>query len=138
MPDETNSSLIMVNRSRSQAIYPVDYVSKDLAMNRPSRLREMSTGVGLLVLALGFSSLGILSLLKRYPENAADGLFAESTYFIGSFLSLLVGVTFLVTAVLFLKTKFRGKTTFSPDGYSKASHGRCKNIQSASPVVIDR
>jgi hypothetical protein len=130
---------MVANRSRSQAIYPVDYVSKDLAMNRPSRLRELSTGVGLLVLALGFSSLGILSLLKRYPKNAADGLFTESTYsFVGSFLSLLVGATFLVTAVLFLETKLRGKTTLRPDGYSKASHGRRKNVQSASPVAIDR
>jgi hypothetical protein len=135
MTKETNSSRNVANRFKPSTIYSMDYVPKDLAMNRPSRLRELSTGIGLLVLALGFSSLGFLSLLKRFPENAADGLFSESTYtFIGSSLSLLVGATFLVTAVLFVETKLRAKTTLIFNGFSKTSQGRAKNVQSASPL----
>ena len=139
MPDQTNSSLSLASRSSPPTIYSADYACKDLAMNRPSQLRELSTGVSLLFLALGFSSLGFLSLFKRYSDNAEEVLFSESTYsFIGSFLSLLVGATFLVTAVLFLETKLRVKAKLIPDGFSKASLGRCKNSQSGSPAVIDR
>jgi hypothetical protein len=138
MLDETNSSLTVTNRSGSPKIYSMDFVSKDLAMNRASRLRGLSTGVGLLVLAVGFSSLGFLSLLKRHTEDAAAGLLSENTYsLIGSFLSLLVGATFLTAAVLFVGAKLRGETTPIPDRFSIASHDRCKNRQSSSPVVID-
>jgi hypothetical protein len=139
MPDETNSSFNLANGSSLPTIYSADYAGKDLAMKRPSQLRELSTGVSLLVLALGFSSLGFLSLFKRYSDNAEEVLFSESTYsFIGSFLSLLVGATFLVTALVFLETKLRGKAKLIPDGFSKAPLGRCKNLQPGGPAVIDR
>lgn len=137
MYDETNSSLIVNNRSGPLTIYPADSVSKNLAMNRTSQLRELSTGVGLLVLAVGFSSLGLLSYVKRHTD-AATGLFSESSYsLIGSILSLLVGATFLAAAVLFVATKLRGETSLTPNSFSLASHDRCEDRPTASPLVMD-
>jgi hypothetical protein len=77
-------------------------------MNSFERFKRFSTGAGLLVLAVGFSSLGFLSLINRHPEDAATGFFSEATYsIIGSSISILVGATFLVAAILFAGTLLR-------------------------------
>ena len=90
-------------------------VSKYLTMNGFERFKRFSTGVGLLVLAVGFSSLGFLSLINRHPEDAATGFFSEATYLIiGSSISILVGATFLVAAILFAGTLLREKRPFAP------------------------
>jgi hypothetical protein len=70
-------------------------------MKIPWHFKRFSTGVGLLVLAVGFTSLGFLSLINKHAEDAATGLFSEATYsIIGSSLSILVGAPFLAAAVL--------------------------------------
>jgi hypothetical protein len=85
-------------------------------MNLPRRFEQFSIGVGLLVLAVGFSSLGFLSFINRHPEDPATGLFSESTYsIIGSSISILLGATFLATALLFARTILRGKRPFAPE-----------------------
>ena len=90
-------------------------VSKYLTMNSFERFKRFSTGAGLLVLAVGFSSLGFLSLINRHPEDAATGFFSEATYsIIGSSSSILVGATFLVAAILFAGTLLREKRPFAP------------------------
>ena len=72
-------------------------------MNILQQMKTFSIGLGLLVLAIGFSSLGILSFLNKRPENAT-GFFSEATYsIIGSSISILVGATFLAAAVLFTR-----------------------------------
>lgn len=90
-------------------------VSKYLTMNGFERFKRFSTGVGLLVLAVGFSALGFLSLINRHPEDAATGFFSEATYsIIGSSISILVGATFLVAAILFAATLLREKRPLAP------------------------
>jgi hypothetical protein len=80
-------------------------------------MRKFSTSVGLLLLAVGFSCLGLLSFLKRPTEDAATGFLSETTYsLIGSLISILVGATFLVTAVLFVGTLFRRHTSITAEG----------------------
>jgi hypothetical protein len=83
-------------------------------MNIPGKFKRFSTGIGLLILAVGFSSLGFLSFINRHPEGAATGLFSEATYsIIGSSISILMGATFLIAAVLFAGTLLRGKRSFA-------------------------
>jgi hypothetical protein len=82
-------------------------------MKIPRHLDKLSTSAGLLVLALGFTSLGFLSFIGRHPEDAANGLFFEATYsIVGSLISILVGATFLAIAVLFTGTLRRRKRFF--------------------------
>jgi hypothetical protein len=70
-------------------------------MKIPWHFKRFSTGVALLVLAVGFTSLGFLSFINKHPEDAATGLFSEATYsIIGSSLSILVDATLLAAAVL--------------------------------------
>jgi hypothetical protein len=89
---------------------------KAMQMNLPRKFKRFSTGVGLLLLAVGFSSLGFLSFFNRHPEDPATGLFSESTYsIIGSSISILVGATFLAAAVLFAGGMLRGKRSFAPE-----------------------
>jgi hypothetical protein len=85
-------------------------------MHRPRRFKEFLTGLGLLILAAGFTALGFLSLIKRHPEDGATGIFSEDTYsIVGSTFSILVGAIFLLSAVLFVGTLVRGRTSFSPE-----------------------
>jgi hypothetical protein len=138
MPTETNSSLTAPNRPKPLTVCSVAFVPKELAIDRTSRLRELSTGVGLLVLAVGFSSLGFLALLKRPPDNATVGILSERTYsLIGSLLSLLVGMTFLAVVIFFVGTKLRGEPVSTPETLRVAAPGRSKSRQTANPVTID-
>jgi len=74
-------------------------------MKIPAHLEKLVTGIGLLVLAAGFTSLGFLSFINMHPEDAGTGLFSEATFsVVGSSISLLIGATFLVAAVLFAGT----------------------------------
>ena len=67
----------------------------------------------MLVLAIGFSSLGFISFVHSYPEDEATQLFSEASFsIVGSFVSLFVGVTFLIATVLFVATLRRGKRPF--------------------------
>ena len=78
-----------------------------------SMFQRFSTGVSLLVLAIGFSYLGFVSFVHSIPEDEAIELFSEASYaIVGSCVSLFVGVTFLIAAVLFLATLRRGKRPF--------------------------
>ena len=79
-------------------------------LSKLQQMKGFSIGLGLLVLALGFSSIGVLSFLKKHPENQATGFFSEATYsIIGSYISILVGATFLAAAILFAGTLLRAK-----------------------------
>jgi hypothetical protein len=79
-------------------------------LSKLHQIKRFSTGLGLLVLALGFSSIGILSFLNEHPENKATGLFSETTYsIIGSYISILVGAMFLGAAIFFAGTLLRAK-----------------------------
>jgi hypothetical protein len=90
--------------------------SKYLAMKIPERMKGFTTGAGLLALAIGFSCLGFLSLINRCPEDAATGFFSETTYSnIGSFISILVGATFLAASLIFARALLRRKRSFLPE-----------------------
>jgi formate-dependent nitrite reductase membrane component NrfD len=85
-------------------------------------LEKWSTALGLVVLAVGFISLGFLSFINSYPENAATGFFSETTYsIVGSSIGVLVGGTFLVAAILFAGRLRREKRSFGPQWHGR--HG---------------
>jgi hypothetical protein len=64
-----------------------------------NRLRTLSS---LVILALGFSLLGFISILSKWSEYTGSIFSAEHAYsFIGSTFSILVGATFLVAAITF-------------------------------------
>jgi len=76
-----------------------------LPMKIPAHLEKLATGIGLLVLAAGFTSLGFLSFVNIHPADTGTGLFSEATYsIVGSSIGFLVGMTFLAAAVLFVGT----------------------------------
>jgi len=66
------------------------------------QFKEFFTGLVLVLLAAGFTSLGFQSFVKRQPESAINDFFSDATYSIicGS-ISILVGGAFLAAAVLF-------------------------------------
>jgi hypothetical protein len=72
------------------------------SMKTSSRLRTLSINLSLVILALGFSALGFVSVISKQP-NLPTGIFSvEHTYsLIGSVFSVLVGATFLVAAIAF-------------------------------------
>jgi uncharacterized membrane protein len=71
-------------------------------MERKYHIERLSTRLALLILAVGFASLGFLSFLNRPLEAAATGLISETTYsIIGSTVGVLVGMTFLTAALVF-------------------------------------
>jgi hypothetical protein len=71
-------------------------------MKRNYTIEKLSTRLALLVLAVGFGSLGFLSFLNRPLEPTASGLISETTYSIlGSTIGVLVGMTFLAAALVF-------------------------------------
>jgi hypothetical protein len=66
-----------------------------------NRLRTLSTTLSLIILAFGFSAIGLVPLTIK--SGSTIGAFsAENAYpMVGSGFSVLVGVTFLVAAVSF-------------------------------------
>jgi hypothetical protein len=69
-------------------------------MKTPNQLRTLSISLSLIILALGFSALGLIPFLNK-PSSAASGFFSmENTYaFVGSSFSVLVGTIFLAAAI---------------------------------------
>jgi amino acid transporter len=85
-------------------------------MNISEPFQRFSTGLSLLALAIGFSSLGFASYVNGFPKDEATVLFSEASFsIIGSFVSLFVGVTFLIATVLFAATIRREKKPFLPE-----------------------
>jgi hypothetical protein len=78
--------------------------------------KQFFTGLGLVLLAAGFTSLGVLSFVKRQPESAINDFFSDSTYSIicGS-ISILVGGTFLAAAILFVGMLLRRRSFLTPE-----------------------
>jgi hypothetical protein len=71
-------------------------------MKAPNRLRTLSINLSLVILALGFSALGFLSIMNAQPSLSTGVLSVEHAYsLIGSIFSVLVGATFLVAAISF-------------------------------------
>jgi membrane associated rhomboid family serine protease len=71
-------------------------------MKAPNRLRTLSINLSLVILALGFSALGFLSVINNQPSLSTSIFSVEHTYsLIGSVFSVLVGATFLVAAIAF-------------------------------------
>jgi hypothetical protein len=75
------------------------------------QLKQFFTGLVLVLLAAGFTSLGFLSFAKRQPGSAIHDFFSEANYsMIGGSLSILVGGTFLAAAILFAGMMLRRKS----------------------------
>jgi hypothetical protein len=84
-------------------------------MKAPNRLRTLSINLSLVILAFGFSALGLFSVMNRQPSLSTGMLSVEHAYsLIGSIFSVLVGATFLVAAIT-----FRGMRTGSEGLASK-------------------
>jgi uncharacterized membrane protein YidH (DUF202 family) len=63
-------------------------------MRTPRRLEKISTSISLIVLALGFTLLGLLIVAKDHDGDAS---------IIGGIFGILVGVAFLISACLHWK-----------------------------------
>ena len=65
-------------------------------------LRKTSTSVSIAILALGFSFLGLLSLINKHEACGANGLSLETAYsIIGGTTSILLGGLFVVAGSLY-------------------------------------
>jgi hypothetical protein len=68
-------------------------------------LERLSTSAGLLVLGVGFVSLGALSFMKRQLEDAESCFLLDFAYpIIGGLISILLGFAFFASALLFIAT----------------------------------
>jgi hypothetical protein len=65
-------------------------------------VKRISAGISLLMLALGFSSLGVLSFISRHQGELAIASGAEQNCCVaGSAASVLAGAIFLVAACIY-------------------------------------
>jgi ABC-type uncharacterized transport system permease subunit len=80
------------------------------------QFKQFFTGLVLVLLAAGFTSLGFLSFVKRQPESAINDFFSEATFsIIGGSISILVGGTFLAAAILFAGMLLRRRSFLTPE-----------------------
>ena len=80
------------------------------------QFKQFFTGLVLVLLAAGFTSLGFLSFLKGQPESAINDFFSEATFsIIGGSVSILVGGTFLAAAILFAGVLLRKRSFLTPE-----------------------
>jgi hypothetical protein len=116
-----------------------------------SHFEKLSTSAGLLVLGVGFVSLGALSFAKRDLEDAKSGFLLNSAYpIIGGLISILLGFAFLAIALLFIATLLKEKKALrkvdsagdfqsNPNGESIAySATRSRHGDWSEPEVIFR
>ena len=62
-------------------------------------LEKTSTSVSMVILALGFATLGLLSFTTKHQGGVTNGLpFQNAFSRIGSVFTILIGTTFLVAA----------------------------------------
>jgi hypothetical protein len=65
-------------------------------------LKRTSAGISLVMLALGFSLLGVLSFINRLQGELAIASAVEQNFCVaGSAVSVLAGATFLIAACLY-------------------------------------
>jgi hypothetical protein len=65
-------------------------------------LKHLSASISLVILALGFSLLGLLTFTGRNRDGVIDTLSLENTSaIVGSLISILIGASFLVAASVF-------------------------------------
>lgn len=77
-------------------------------MKTPRNLQKFSTGIGLLVPALGFSGLGILSFIATYQDSAVYGFSVPDYYsLVGSMISMVAGTISLLGAFLYWSAQSR-------------------------------
>ena len=81
---------------------PKPYPPKLALMKRQRHLQKISAGISLVILSLGFSSLGLLSFCNKPHANLANVPCVDSAYRIaGSAASLLAGTTFVVASCVY-------------------------------------
>jgi hypothetical protein len=70
-------------------------------MKTLNQVRSFATSLSLIILALGFSALGLVRFMN--PQPSATGIVsAENAYsFVGSSFSILIGAAFLLAAICF-------------------------------------
>jgi hypothetical protein len=97
LPDD---SLVAGLASRAETGFKRGNLSKPNVVWR--NLHEIWIGGNLVVLALGFATLGILSLTSKHYEGEINGA-SNTLVIISSTISILLSAAFLVVACLFWK-----------------------------------
>jgi hypothetical protein len=89
-------------------------------MKISKNLNKISTSGSLVILALGFAALGFLSFTSKYHAGEINSMSSDNALsVIGSTISIVLGVTFLVVACLYWSRyrEFSGRLTpMSSDG----------------------
>jgi len=81
------------------------------AANTRRVLKKISTSMSLVILTLGFSLLGLLTLISSHREGAVNTLCQEnSSAVVGSSVSIVLGVAFLAAAFLYWSEPRSGLT----------------------------
>ncbi|MBV9644559.1 MAG: hypothetical protein JO334_13395 [Verrucomicrobia bacterium] len=71
----------------------------------PKDLKRASAGISLVMLALGFSFLGIVPFVQRMQgESAIASALEQNCCIAGSFASLLAGTIFLIAACIYWRS----------------------------------
>ena len=65
-------------------------------------LEKISTSISMVILALGFATLGLVSFTTKHQGGVTNGLPFENAFpMIGSIISILIGATFLIAAYFY-------------------------------------
>ena len=71
------------------------------AVGQKNYLRRVAPRISIVILALGFSVLGVLSLMHKHQVCAASGLtFEDASSIIGGTASFMLGGVFLIAGTL--------------------------------------
>jgi uncharacterized membrane protein (DUF485 family) len=81
-------------------------------MNTANQRRVLATSLSLIILAVGFSALGLISFINKQALQNGELFSAEGTYsIVGSSFSVLVGATFLAAAIFYSLARLRSERT---------------------------
>ncbi len=82
-------------------------------MKTSTRLQTLSINLSLVILALGFSALGLVSFINNQSDHTGSIFSVEHTYsLIGGIFSVLVGATFFIAAAVTFKGFVTGSERF--------------------------
>lgn len=84
-------------------------------MKTLNHIQNLSAGISLIVLSLGFSLLGMLSFLNRHHDGEAASRCLDNSFCVaGSVVSLVTGAAFLFAACLYWSRDSRIRAAYAP------------------------
>jgi hypothetical protein len=94
--------------------HSVEHVEINHAVAQDKWLVKTSSSISMVILGLGFATLGLVSFTAKHQGSVTDGLPFENAFsMIGSTISMPIGATFLIAAYFYWSRYSREEPPFS-------------------------